>query len=103
MARDAGPAALRRIIWSREAQDDVFDIAEHYDHTDPDLANEIVLRIEQSPFPLREFPAMGEAVFADSPVRKWRLPKTPFLLFDVPADGCIEIRRVRHGASDWRD
>lgn len=90
-----------RIVWSREAQDDVFDILFRYDAIDPALATEMSARIDRSPFPLGEFPLLGEEV-AGGAFRKWSVAGTPFVLLYAPGDDRIEIRRVLHGASDWR-
>lgn len=89
-----------RIVWSRDAQDDVFDILSFYDRVDPELADEMVLRIERSPLPLIEFPALGPAV-SGSDFRKWMVPGTPFILLYAIAETRIDIRRVRHVASNW--
>ncbi|MEH3045658.1 type II toxin-antitoxin system RelE/ParE family toxin [Sphingomonas adhaesiva] len=91
-----------RTIWSLRAQDDIFDIAEHYDRIDPHLADEIVRRLEEAVAPLQGFARLGAAVEGLGAVRKWRVPTTPYVLLYVALDDMVEIRRVVHAASDWK-
>ena len=91
-----------RLIWSRIAQNDVFDIADHYDAIDPELANRIVDRLRRAPMPLLAHPELGPRIDERSEARKWHVPGTPFLLLYVVADDRINVQRVVHAASDWR-
>jgi toxin ParE1/3/4 len=93
---------VTRIIWSLSAQDDIFDIGDHYDTIDPSLADDIVERLERSILPLVDFPRLGSAV-ADRPnMRKWTVTGTPFLTLYRVAPRAIEVRRVLHATSDWK-
>lgn len=93
---------MTRIIWSLSAQDDIFDIGDHYDKIDPSLADDIVERLERSILPLIDFPRLGSVV-ADRPnMRKWTVTGTPFLILYRVAPHAIEVRRVLHAASDWK-
>jgi plasmid stabilization system protein ParE len=93
---------LMRVIWSRPAAADLFEIADYYDRIDPDLATEIINRVETAPGPLIDNPRIGPALDEEPGVRKWRVPGSPFLLLYAIRGETIEIRRVRHAASDWR-
>ena len=97
---EAGTEArcLRRLIWSPRAQRDLFDIASYYDGIDPTLTNEMLDLIEAAPAPLLDFPLLGAASTGGS--RKWRVPRTPFLLFYDPLDDAIEIVTVTHVRSN---
>lgn len=91
-----------RTIWSLQAQDDILDIAEYYDGIDPQLADEIVRRLEEAVAPLQGFARLGSLVEGLAPIRKWRVPTTPYVLFYIPFDDVIEVRRVVRAASDWK-
>lgn len=89
-----------RVIWSRDAQDDVFDIVIFYGLDDPALADEFVDRIEAAPVRLIDFPRLGRRLGGRA-TRKWSVPRTPFILLYVADDDRIEIERVVHVSSDW--
>lgn len=91
-----------RVIWSRPARDDVFGIADYYDAVDPSLAETILDRIDQAAVALLANPGIGTAI-TELGVRKWNVRHTPFLLLYVVRGQEIEIRRVRHGAAEWRE
>ena len=89
-----------RVLWSRLARDDVFAIADYYDAIDQDLAEAILDRIDGAASTLLANPNIGRPVISLG-VRKWSVRHTPFLLLYAVRGGEIEIRRVRHGATDW--
>lgn len=91
-----------RVIWSRPAAADLFEIANYYDRIDPALAIDMIDRVKTAPAPLIDNPRVGPALDEEPNVRKWLVPGTPFLLFYAIRGETIEIRRVRHAASDWR-
>jgi plasmid stabilization system protein ParE len=91
-----------RVIWSRPARDDVFGIADYYDALDPSLAETILDRIDQAAATLLANPRIGTAI-TELGVRKWNVRHTPFLLLYIVRGQEIEIRRVRHGAAEWRE
>lgn len=74
-------------------------MAEFYDRLDPALASDMIERVEAALLPLLEFLFLG--VMSGSGARKWRAPKTPFLLFYDVTDDEIEIVTVRHVRSNW--
>ena len=56
-------------------------------------------RVEAAPVPLLEFPEIGSLTTAGA--RKWRVPRTPYLiLYDVSGD-IIEVLAVQHVRSNW--
>lgn len=92
---------MRTLVWSLPARRDLLDIVAYYSRVSPLLADELVDRIESAPLILCEYPDLGTPIVARD-VRKWLVPKTPFILFYVADRKRVAIRRVRHGASDWQ-
>jgi toxin ParE1/3/4 len=90
------------VIWSRPAAADLFEIADYYDTIDPDLARDMMDRVADAAMPLIDHPRIGPVLDEQPEVRKWRIPRTPFLLFYAIAGDRIEVRRVRHVREDWR-
>jgi toxin ParE1/3/4 len=91
---------LRALIWSQSARRDLLDIVAYYSRVSPQLADELVDRIESAPLILCDYPDLGTPTIGRD-VRKWLVPKTPFILFYRADRSRVAIRRVRHGASDW--
>ena len=91
-----------RVIWSAEAQKDVFDALEHYQQIDSTLADEMALRIEHATMPLLDFARIGSPVRGRAPLRKWTVPNSSFILLYVAKEHVAEVRRVVHAASDWQ-
>lgn len=91
---------MRTLIWSLPARRDLFDIFAYYDRVSPQLADDLIERIENAPLILCEYPDLGTPTVGRG-VRKWLVPKTPFILFYHADKSRVAIRRVRHGASDW--
>lgn len=100
---EAGSEARRltRIIWSRPARNDIFEIAAYYDEMDADLAEAIVDRIGAASLPLLGHPRLGTPI-KNAGIRKWLVRDTPYLPLYAVRGNEIEIRRVRHAASDWQ-
>lgn len=92
---------MKRLIWSHAARRDLYRIAAEYGAIDPDLPFTLLGRIEEAPLVLLEYPRLGSPTHRPG-VRKWRARKTPFLLFYAVSRSGVEIRHVRHAASDWR-
>jgi plasmid stabilization system protein ParE len=91
-----------RIIWARPARNDLIEIAEHYRDIAPDFVDSVADRVEVATIPLLAHPHIGSEI-GDSNVRKWTVRGTPFILLYVVRGREVEIRRVRHAASNWRD
>ncbi len=91
---------MRTLIWSFPARRDLVDILAYYGRVSPQLADELVDRIESAPLILCDYPDLGTPTVGRD-VGKWLVPKTPFILFYHADRTRVAIRRVRHGASDW--
>ena len=91
-----------RVIWSHAAQDDVLDIADYYDRIAPNLADEILQRLEDASVPLIDFSQLGELIDVEGDVRKRSVAGTPYILLYVVASDRVEVQRVVHARSDWR-
>lgn len=91
---------MRQLIWSFPARRDLYRIAAGYGEIDPTLPLEILMRIEQAPYALLDYPDIGSPT-PRKDIRKWHVRKTPFLLFYASAPARLEIRRVVHERSDW--
>jgi toxin ParE1/3/4 len=74
-------------------------ILRHYDGLDAALAIEISDRIAAAARTLAELPYAGP-VTARGDRRKWRVPKTEYVLFYRPVGDHIRILRVLHGAQE---
>lgn len=91
-----------RIIWSRPARNDLFEIANFYRDVAPHFVDAVADRVEAAALPLLANPHIGPEI-GDTGRRKWTIRGTPFLLIYAVRGNEIEIRRVRHGSSNWRD
>lgn len=89
---------MRRLRWSRLARAQLFEIADHYRNIDPELAIDMLERIEAGSEPLLDFPYMGSLTIDGT--RKWHARKTPFILFYDVHNDTIEVVGVRHVRSD---
>ena len=89
---------MRRLLWSRRARGELFEIADHYSQFDPLLAVDMLERIEAGPQPLLDFPFLGALTTGGS--GKWRARKTPYILFYDVSDAAIEVAAVRHVRTD---
>ena len=92
---------MKRLIWSHPARRDLFAIAAYYGRLDPNLPDQFLERIEEAPLVLLDFPGLG-SLTRRSGVRRWRVPKTPFLLLYAEGSYGVQVRRVLHDRSDWR-
>lgn len=91
-----------RVIWSLASQDDVLDIAEYYDRISPDLADEVVRRMEEAAILLSDYAHIGEMVEQEAGVRKRSVAKTPYVLRYLVEGEQVEVQRLVHAASDWK-
>jgi toxin ParE1/3/4 len=91
-----------QLIWSAPARRDLLDIAFYYDQIDPELPFKLLERIYDAPLILTQFPKIGSPTL-DPHIRKWRVKQTPFILFYLIGGKRIEIRSVRHAASNWQN
>lgn len=88
------------LIWADSAEADLFSIADHYAHENPDLPDKILSRIAKAALILIDQPRLGTPI--DIGLRKWRARRTPFILLYRVSETQVEIARVVHAAQDWR-
>jgi toxin ParE1/3/4 len=92
---------LRHLDWTARAKADLADVLRYYNDVDFALGESLFVRIITAPAPLLDQPGIGSPT-RKSGIRKWRVKRTPFLLFyRLRKDGALQILRVRHAAQDW--
>jgi plasmid stabilization system protein ParE len=91
-----------QVVWSAQAQDELFELLVYYREIDSELATMLAERVAAAADPFANHPALGPVV-PGTAWRKWRVRRAPFiLLYQVQAEA-VEIVHVRHAASNWRD
>lgn len=90
-----------RLEWAESTESDINDIIAHYAGIAPSIAVDLVERIVAAPKPLLDFPFIGPETEIDG-LRKWRVPKTPFLLLYTVESERILIVRVVDVRSNWQ-
>lgn len=91
-----------RIVWSPQAQSDLAGIHEFHTEAGSDFAFRAAELAVAAARLLAERPKLGPMV-ENSDYRKWRVPRTPYLII-YRADGeRLRIARVFHAAQDWQD
>ncbi|RHW16774.1 type II toxin-antitoxin system RelE/ParE family toxin [Sphingomonas gilva] len=91
-----------RLIWSLLARGDLFGIADYYNGISEGLGDDLLGRIEDATRLIPTFPRMGSPTGVPG-VRKLLVPRTPFLLIYAVNTATVEVRRVLHARSDWRE
>ena len=87
-----------RLIWSAPARRDLLRIVDYYWAISPELAAELVARLEAAPLILLSYPNLGTN-FGKS--RKWNVPGTPFILLFRSEKGAVRISRVHDARENW--
>lgn len=93
---------MKSIRWSREAQSDLADIDLYYRTIDPTISLNIGRRAVEAARFLAQYPEAGERL-PDSEVRRWRVARTPYVLFYRRDRSILRINRVLHFARDRKD
>ena len=93
---------MKRIIWSRPAQNDLAHIDQFLAEFDPAYAALVGRQAFKTAIWLAENPRIAPFV-EDAEIRKWRVPTTPYLLLYYEAPDGITIARVRHARENWRE
>lgn len=88
------------LIWSPTSQRDIARIADWLEERNGAGAPEIIARIRESSWRLREFPLSGPKIDKIG-ARKLSVPGTHYLLIYRLRAGFVEISRVRHAHEDW--
>lgn len=91
-----------RIVWSPQAQSDLASIYEYHAEAGSDFAFRAAERAVGAARLLGERPRLGSIV-ENTIYRKWRVPRTPYLLIYRAERDRLRIARVFHAAQDWQD
>ena len=91
---------MRGIRWSPRARADLESLDAYYLETDPEFSRRVGEAALRACIFLAQFPHAGEAI-PDKPVRKWRVPHTPYVLLYRSSETMIEVARLVHFARDW--
>ena len=90
---------MRRVIYSQQALRDLQAIEDYWRLRDPVLTKQFAAQTLQALEFLVETPSAGASVRGR---RKWRIGRTPFLLFYRFDAIAIYILRIRHMSENWR-
>jgi toxin ParE1/3/4 len=88
---------VRAIRWAQFAQNDLHRIAGFYQAIDSGLAAESAERIVKATRVLSELPQAGQSTTRANR-RRWRVPRTDYVIFYRVERDHIRILRVLHGA-----
>lgn len=89
-----------RLIWALQAENDLYEIADHYSVIAPGLGEAMLDRIVAASRVLPDHPRLGQSVGALG-LRKWSVRRTPFILLYRVTESDVEIARIVAAASDW--
>lgn len=93
---------MARIVRTEAAKADVLEILEYIARDKPSAAEKWLNKIDEDLFLIAKFPEMGERVDHLVPGMR-RHCEGNYLIFYVPIEGGIELRRVLHGARRIED
>jgi toxin ParE1/3/4 len=88
---------VKDVRWAKSAQDDLARIAHYYQAVDPTLPVGMIERIVKATHILAELPQAGQGT-AKAGRRRWRVPRTDYVLFYRVERDQILVLRVLHGA-----
>ena len=88
-----------KVDWSQAARRDILRITAFYRAIDPQLSIDMRLRIEAAPTTLLDNPGIAPEVAGST--RKWKIKKTPLLLFFVSDGRTLKVKGVKHEREDW--
>jgi toxin ParE1/3/4 len=91
---------MRIVEWSARALLDIDDIEGFWIKTDPQLIADLATATGEALDFLLMTPGAGTP-FEQSGLRKWKVGRTPFLLFYRFGRHHLRITRVRHEPEDW--
>jgi plasmid stabilization system protein ParE len=91
---------LIELRWARRARRDLLEIEAWYEDIEPGLGLRMTARILAAPTILRDHPRAGPPV-PDTPLCKWPVHATPYLLLYRVRPGAVEIARVVDARADW--
>ena len=92
---------MRRVRWTETASRDLRGAEDYLNGNSPAVGSDLVVRAITATGFLVVHPGIGAPV-GRSRWRKWRVPRTRYLLLYCPVPDGIEIGRVRHDRSSWQ-
>lgn len=92
---------MRQVRWSPGARSDMSDIDSYYQSFSSDFAKRALAEAIAAGRMLLRHPQAGP-VIDDSGLRKWRVPRTPYILFYRSTETELRIVRVIHAAQNWQ-
>jgi plasmid stabilization system protein ParE len=90
-----------KVDWSQAARRDILRITAFYRAIDPKLSIQMRLRIEAAPENLQDKWAIAPLV--GGATRKWKIKRTPLLVFFVADGRTLGVQGVKHAREDWAD
>ena len=91
-----------RIRWTLEAASDLERITDYLFEHVPDLAQDLVRRIYEAPYTLKNFPNRGRPGKKHG-TRELLVPSLPYIVVYQVAEDAVHIVRVLHGAQNWQE
>jgi toxin ParE1/3/4 len=92
---------MNDLIWSERSVEDLQAIRRFWVPRDPNLVVALDHELASALAFILENPRAGSSV-GRSERRKWRVGRTPFLLFYTFRSGSVRIGRIRHERENWR-
>jgi plasmid stabilization system protein ParE len=90
-----------RIRWTESAARDLTNVSDYaQEHSGPEPARKLALRIYEAIGSLEKFPHLGREG-RKTKTREFVISGTPFLAIYRFRDDVIEIARILHGAQKW--
>ena len=86
-----------KVVWTREAQNDVHDAFTFISQDKPDAAARVVERLTEAGEKLGQMPFWGR-IREGSKLREVAVPGLPYVLIYEVAEEGVVIERVMHGA-----
>lgn len=93
---------MRAVRWSLLAQADLAGIDDYYHGLSAGFASRVGAQAIEAACFLARHPEAGQAV-PGSPYRKWRVRKTPYILFYRPDGTTLRVVRLIHASRDWKN
>ena len=90
---------MRRVEWSHTAEADLREAERYLTDYSPALAQDTIERAITAARLLLDYPSIGTPM--SGRWRKWRVPRTRYLLVYRPTRGGIEVGRVKYDRSNW--
>jgi addiction module RelE/StbE family toxin len=89
-----------KVFWSPRAASDLQAAVDYISADNPDAAERVALRIQESVAVLAALPHSGRAGFHPG-TREWVFHPWPYIAVYRVTQDAVRIVRVRHAARDW--